>query len=73
MTKQFMSMAEMRRFEHAQRERFKNKQQRFNARREWSDDEIRAEFDCNPNMTVAQLSIMTGKSVSEVKKILLEE
>jgi hypothetical protein len=73
MTKQFMSMAEMRRFQHAEREREKRKRQRFTARREWSDDEIRTEFDCNPNMTVAQLSFMVGKSVEEVKKILLEK
>jgi hypothetical protein len=67
-----MSMAEKRRFEHSQREREKARQVRFNGRREFSDDEIRTEFDCNPNMTLAQLSFMTGKTVPELKKILEE-
>lgn len=73
MTRPFMSQAEKRRFEHGQREREKAKQIRFNARRDWDDDEIRTHFDCNPNMTVAQLAFMCGKTVDEVKKILNEE
>jgi hypothetical protein len=72
MTRPFMSMAEKRRFEHSQREREKARQVRFNGRREFSDDEIRTEFDCNPNMTMQQLSFMTGKTVPELKKILEE-
>lgn len=73
MTRQFKSMAEMRRFEHSQREREKSRKQRRTAQCDWSDDEIRGEFDCNPNMSVAQLAIITGKTVSEIKKILLKE
>jgi hypothetical protein len=67
-----MSMAEKRRFEHSQREREKARQVRFNARRDWSDDEIRTEFDCNPNLMVGTLAFMTGKTVDEIKKILEE-
>ena len=73
MTRQFMSMAEKRRFEHSQRELEKARIQRRSGRRDWSDDEIRTEFDCNPNLTVQTLAFMCGKSVDEVKKILLEE
>ena len=73
MTRPFMSMAEKRRFEHGQREREKAKQVRFNGRREFSDDEIRTEFDCNPNLSVSTLAFMTGKTIEEIKKILLEE
>jgi hypothetical protein len=64
MTRQFASNAEKRRAQ---------KQQRFNARRDWSDDEIRTEFDCNPNLTVATLAFMTGKTTEQIKKILLED
>ena len=73
MTRPFMSMAEKRRFEHSQREREKARQVRFNGRRDWSDDEIKLEFDCNPNMTMQQLAFMSGKTIDELKKILLEE
>lgn len=73
MTRQFKSAAEMRRFEHAQRERARAKQARFNARHPWTDVEIRAEFDSNPNITVSLLAFMAGKTVEQVKKILLEE
>ena len=34
--------------------------------------EIREVFDLNPNLTLAQLSRMTGLTVSQLKKILME-
>ena len=30
-------------------------------------------FDRNPNMTLAELSFMTGKSVAELKRILMPD
>ena len=69
MTRQFMSMAEKRRFEWAQ----KQKQQRFTGRKDWSDDEIKNHFDTNPNVTIQQLAFMTGKTSGEIKRILMED
>jgi putative heme iron utilization protein len=37
-----------------------------------SNQEIRDMFDSNPNMTVAQLARIAGKSNFEIKRILLE-
>ena len=71
MTKTFMSMAEKRRFEHSQKEIAKVKNQRRTARREWTDDEIRNEFDSNLNMTIDELVILTGKPRAEIKTILM--
>ena len=34
--------------------------------------EIREVFDLNPNLTFAQLARMTGLTVSQLKKILME-
>lgn len=34
--------------------------------------EIRTFYDINPNLTLKQLSEKTGKTISELKKILLE-
>ena len=34
--------------------------------------EIREVFDLNPNLTLAQLARMTGLTVSQLKKILME-
>jgi hypothetical protein len=34
--------------------------------------EIREVFDLNPNLTLAQLSRMTGLTVPQLKKILME-
>ena len=67
MTRPFMSMTEKRRFEQGQN--------KTKALREKVDlaDEIRDEFDCNPNITVAQLASRFGMTVNEIKKILLEE
>jgi hypothetical protein len=39
----------------------------------WNDDEIRAYYDRFPNMLLSQLSTITGKSIKELKKILMEE
>lgn len=38
-----------------------------------SDSEICDLYDANPNMTLQQLSAKTGKSVAELKKILMHE
>lgn len=35
--------------------------------------EIRDLFDSNPNLTVAQLARIAGRSVSEIKRILMGE
>ena len=35
-------------------------------------DTIREVFDRNPNMTVAQLARMFGKSTEQIKRILME-
>lgn len=35
-------------------------------------DEIRDMFDTNPNMTVAQLARVAGKTVDQIKRILME-
>lgn len=37
-----------------------------------SNSEIRDMFDSNPNMTVAQLARIAGKTVDQVKRILME-
>jgi len=39
--------------------------------RYWSDDEIRDYFDSNPNLRMSQLARMTGKSMPELKRILM--
>ena len=36
-----------------------------------SDDEIRDYYDTRPNMTLRELARMTGRSVKELKKILM--
>lgn len=36
-----------------------------------SDSEIREFFDSNPNLTLAELARMTGKTVPQLKKILM--
>ena len=36
-----------------------------------SNDEIKDFYDCNPNMLLRELSVMTGKSVQELKRILM--
>jgi DNA-binding CsgD family transcriptional regulator len=38
-----------------------------------TNDQIAELFDLNPNMTLAQLSRITGKSVEQLKKILMGE
>jgi len=38
-----------------------------------TNDEISEMYDSNPNMTLAQLSRITGKTVDELKKILMGE
>lgn len=37
-----------------------------------SNDEIRDLFDTHPNMTVAQLARVAGKTVDQIKRILME-
>ena len=39
---------------------------------EWTFDDIREYFDNNPDLTLAALARMTGYSVFELKKILME-
>jgi len=69
MNNKFMSMAEKRRFEMAQ----KQKRQRFTGRQDWSNDDIKSFFDSHPNATVSQIAIMTGKTSGQIVKILMEE
>jgi hypothetical protein len=38
-----------------------------------TNDQIAELYDSNPNMTLAQLSRITGKSVEQLKKILMGE
>jgi hypothetical protein len=38
-----------------------------------SNSEIRDLFDTNPNMTVKRLAMIAGKTVEQVKKILMEK
>ena len=38
-----------------------------------TNDEIRDLFDSNPNLTVAQIARRTGKSTSQIVKILMEK
>lgn len=38
----------------------------------YTEQEIREMFDNNPNMTMAELSRITGLSVQELKKVLME-
>ena len=38
---------------------------------DWTNDEIADYFDQHPEITLAQLARMTGKSVAELKKILM--
>lgn len=40
--------------------------------RKMCDDEIRALFDEDPRMTVKRLALIAGKSVDEIKKILMD-
>ena len=40
---------------------------------EWTDDDIRAFFDQNPNLSLLTYAGMLGLSVGELKEILLEE
>ena len=37
----------------------------------FTNAEIAAMFDANPNLTLARLSAMTGKTVKELKRILM--
>jgi hypothetical protein len=38
-----------------------------------TDDEINDYYDSHPNLTLAQLSRITGKTVEQLKKILMGE
>jgi len=40
---------------------------------EWTDDDIRAFYDQNPNISLLTYAGMLGLSVGELKEILLEE
>ena len=37
----------------------------------WDNDKIREYYDSNPNLTLAELSRITGYSVAELKRILM--
>lgn len=37
-----------------------------------TNDEIRDMFDTNPSMTVAQLARVAGKTIDQIKRILME-
>ena len=37
-----------------------------------TNDEIRDLYDTNPNMTLAQLARITGKTIQQLKRILME-
>jgi hypothetical protein len=39
----------------------------------WNDEEINDYYDSHPDLTLAQLARMTGKTVAELKKILMGE
>lgn len=43
----------------------------MNNPRNWSDDEIRDYFDSNPNLRMQHLARMVGKSMHELKRILM--
>ena len=36
----------------------------------WTNDEICAFYDSNPDVTLSQLAMITGKTVAELKAIL---
>jgi hypothetical protein len=38
-----------------------------------TDDEINEYYDLHPDLTLAQLSRMTGKSVEQLKRILMPD
>lgn len=37
----------------------------------WTDEEINDYFDSHPDLLLSELARMTGKSVTELKKILM--
>jgi hypothetical protein len=37
-----------------------------------SNEQIINLFDCNPNLMLSELAIISGKSVKQLKKILME-
>ena len=39
----------------------------------YTDEQINDIYDSNPNLTLAQLSRMTGKSVEQLKRILMPD
>ena len=39
---------------------------------QWTNQEIAEYFDSIPNLTLATLAGMTGKTIDELKKILME-
>ena len=41
--------------------------------RDWTPAEIRQYYDAIPNLTLATLAGMTGKTIGELKKILMGE
>jgi hypothetical protein len=40
---------------------------------DWTDEEINEYYDQHPDLTLATLARMTGKTVAELKKILMGE
>ena len=43
----------------------------FKQPHEWTDPEIEHLFDTNPNITLEQLSLLTNKTIEELKNLLL--
>ena len=39
----------------------------------WTNKEIEKLFDSRPNLTLEQLSLFTGKSIEDLKKLLMGE
>jgi len=43
----------------------------FKQPHEWTDTEIEHLFDTNPNITLEQLSLLTNKTIQQLKTLLL--
>ena len=43
----------------------------FKQPREWTDAEIEHLFDTNPNITLEQLSLLTNRTIQQLKQLLL--
>ena len=43
----------------------------FKQPHEWTDAEIEHLFDTNPNITLEQLSLLTNRTIQQLKQLLL--